>query len=1635
MEDSVNTSQSLEFEFTDSALPLLSYNTSDKKYELSSIALSMIRSIKGRVSVVTVAGLYRTGKSYLLNQVLLGRKSGFGVGPSINPCTKGMWVWGRPLPSKTCKGEPCSILLIDTEGIGALDEDSTHDSRIFSLAVLFASCFVYNSVGSIDESALSSMSLVLNLAKHITVKSDKQSTENLSEYFPSFLWVIRDFALQLVDETGRALTTKEYLEKALMPQKGFSELSEEKNRIRTSIKTYFKERDCFTLVRPTTKEDELQNLDQKDLNTLRPEFISQARELKSLIFSRLQPKEINGKELNGEMFADLIESYITAINTGAAPCIENTWSYLCKNRMAKVLAESEEKYDRKMSEVLENDFPLPLEDLKQVHKETRREVLDTFHKSSVGEDSEELELKLKEKIREKFESILLNNQDGCKIISSRFLQENFSVISQKLKKGAFKSFQEFEKELKILKEYAKGHCPVMDSQYLAEFLCECTSSAGDYFIKNLTNEIGLQKEVLKESMARLQAEFKESRDLFQREKEDLRARVSIVENEKMELFLREKSTAEKLEELKTDKESFEKEYRNNVRNLKLELSEKLEESTKRCWEYEERIKELERKIFQTQSDSAQELALIQQKSQYLEKALIEIETREQKAINELKSYKQNHNSLIKEFCSKQEDQLSVYQARLLEEAEKSNELEKMLCEKEVEFEQLKIKFEENETRLENLTQEFKSAEEFNNNRLEQREKLFKQEWERSIEKYENDLQHLKALLQAAEDRVKEFEGAKMVKYAESSKETAILEQKIEFLEQELKDTKKSLEEEKKHQKHLLASMSSMTMESTKDEFSQEIKKMQETHDKELRAKEEIWNVQKTELVQEVNFLKETVEELEIQMKVAQTHKSEKESEMFEEIELLKNEKVRLMEKIKLLNNEYSAFVEETESKAKTKSKELEERSEQLISYYTRENSEIKMKHEEVILQLKKYCEEDKTRMESRVKEERERSEKKYSLMCEDFERRMQEEQDHYESEISNLQQELRELHERTTQELQVLRHKSDFDTQKIETLEKYLNSTKDQISSIQSSQAQALDAHLQAFNNERNTLLDKIERLASDLAGKERENANFTFRIEQAQAKAVLKEKELEELRDQYNRERGLFIERLESAKQANHKLADEISQKKSDYKREIALANQHIEFQCKKIADLEKAIQENSHKYSDSFKMWRNESGIEFTETIEKLNSDKETAEKKLEDHKRKTKENEIKYSKQVACLEKEKTLLVEKVAQLESKKTENEKRLQEELKDLKSQMMCSKEFDTMGRSVYLIENEKLKSKNNDLEKNLAELASSIERDKVLWENKFAFLIQQRDQARNDLVESQQKFDLALERLQKRGSLDRDKVGTATASLISSVEARYSAQIKEIHEKYTSTISELTQKNKSLERELRNVKEEYEIERRTRNSDSGSQGRKLQDLINNEKRLMAELEEAKAGKENKIREIMEIFKSEKENFKFKLQDAEQKIKELEHNKSQLFLEHEKERAKWALERDHLISQKNEAQDIVDSLEKRKDTLMKENEKLKATRGRVSSSKIDSLASVNKSYMSNLYSTNISFDEVTKEVKPVCTSPANTSNDFSPLPLRLKNYGGILKKKIEDKGMEGFYQNLGEIVRKPKRNLDENSRS
>jgi len=95
--------------------------------------------------------------------------------------------------------------------MGAVKEDENHDTKIFLLALLLSSFFIYNSVGTIDETAIQSLSLIINLSKQIQVKS--KTVENLDEsefqpYFPTFLWLLRDFALKLLDNSGNKISSK-----------------------------------------------------------------------------------------------------------------------------------------------------------------------------------------------------------------------------------------------------------------------------------------------------------------------------------------------------------------------------------------------------------------------------------------------------------------------------------------------------------------------------------------------------------------------------------------------------------------------------------------------------------------------------------------------------------------------------------------------------------------------------------------------------------------------------------------------------------------------------------------------------------------------------------------------------------------------------------------------------------------------------------------------------------------------------------------------------------------------------------------------------------------------------------------------------------------------------------------------------------------------------------------------------------------------------------------------------------------------------------------------------------------------------------------------------------------------------------
>ncbi|XP_014493951.1 guanylate-binding protein 1 [Vigna radiata var. radiata] len=363
------------------------------KFRMDPEAVATLQLVKEPIGVVSVCGRARQGKSFILNQ-LLGKSSGFQVASTHRPCTKGLWLWSTPLKRTALDGTDYNLLLLDSEGIDAYDQTGTYSTQIFSLAVLLSSMFIYNQMGGIDEAALDRLSLVTQMTKHIRVRAagGKTSASELGQFSPIFVWLLRDFYLDLTED-NRKITPRDYLEIALRPVEGSGRDIAAKNEIRDSIRALFPDRECFTLVRPLNNENDLQRLDQISLGKLRPEFRSGLDALTKFVFERTRPKQVGATMMTGPVLVGITESYLDALNHGAVPTISSSWQSVEE-------AECRRAYDS-ATDVYMSSFErstAPEEGaLREAHELAVQKSMAAFNASAVGVGS----------ARKKYEDLLL----------------------------------------------------------------------------------------------------------------------------------------------------------------------------------------------------------------------------------------------------------------------------------------------------------------------------------------------------------------------------------------------------------------------------------------------------------------------------------------------------------------------------------------------------------------------------------------------------------------------------------------------------------------------------------------------------------------------------------------------------------------------------------------------------------------------------------------------------------------------------------------------------------------------------------------------------------------------------------------------------------------------------------------------------------------------------------------------------------------------------------------------------------------------------------------------------------------------------------------------------------------------------
>jgi hypothetical protein len=612
------------------AIPLILHQDREG-FKMTQEGLDLLNSITKKIGVISVAGKYRTGKSYLLNKIILNIKSkGFGVGPSINPCTKGIWIYNKPINFRTSDGEDIALLIIDSEGLGAFDQETNHDTKIFMLSVLLSSFFIYNSIGSIDENALNNLSLIVNLTKNLQIRSmdSELDVDEVANYFPTFLWILRDFSLQLLDSSGRVITSKEYLENSLMNQRGMSDAIEAKNRIRKLLKHFFKDRDCFALVRPSETEETLTNLQNVSENELRPEFVRQIGQLRKNIMRKVKVKSLNGKPLTGVMLAGMAQSYIDAINKGAVPTIEGAWQSVVTAECSKQIEAATSEYDKKIKSRISKQ-PLGAKELKALHKEIKNEAKNMFKDKAVGDDINPYLEALKKKINDRFNLLKTQNDRKLGEKCDEECKEIVFEFQDKLKSGEYSDLQVFKREFEKRAAALKKTMPegeVTDTK-IKEMSSAILTEAAEYISRSQLLEQKNSNRRLQEQVEIYKSTLESKKEEYFKEKDYFKQKVQDLESENFKLKALSASLEMRLDELRDEKERLNSSHQERLDTLKDDFKDRFSEYKEKYEIILKNYQELQEKYNNDINRLQKELALCRQEVEFKDKELRELKIR------------------------------------------------------------------------------------------------------------------------------------------------------------------------------------------------------------------------------------------------------------------------------------------------------------------------------------------------------------------------------------------------------------------------------------------------------------------------------------------------------------------------------------------------------------------------------------------------------------------------------------------------------------------------------------------------------------------------------------------------------------------------------------------------------------------------------------------------------------------------------------------------------------------------------------------------------------------------------------------------------------------------------------------------
>lgn len=1020
---------------------------------------------------------------------------------------------------------------------------------------------MYNSVGVIDENVLDSLGFICNLGKLIGSKTNNfyshhkdkslnndnnvndptQNESLLEDIFPSLLWVLRDFTLQLLDDDGSNLTATDYLEKVLnfVPRGKSSSSSiiasnesniakSNKESVRDIIKTYFKSRECMIMVRPTNSEKDLQNLDELSDEKIRPDFLQQVLSLRKKLFNNCKPKTFNGIKLNSESYLSIIIEYIEVMNSGKLPTIDSIWNNICKYESHKALDEAENIYEDFLRENLNKKGVDDIE-IEKLHEQAKQISLDVFKRKSLGDISNTIRKTLKKKIDEKLMLFSKMNDEENKNELFNFMKTNFNKIEMKLKKSEINSLDDLQNEILQVENKCIDSFPNtrIRTEMILDFKYNVIFFASNYIVSKLLDE----KAFLCTKIDQEKNDNSESKEKLNNDLQKM-----VEQNKKLELnlnILKEELLLNKEKCLiyEKDKEQIILNYEEKIKIIKEENSKMLSQLNEKYSIKEKQFLETEKRLFDSREKYEREKAELDVKIEYLTKSLNELVSKEKEKSLEAEMNLKEQILLNKNSITNFENRLKELSGINENLVEKINELENKIFEKDNLFELEKNK---NEDCLRKLNIE--------KNELTEKLNTYKFQFENAEAKLneiinikEKEILNLKNTLKIKqeenENQIKLLEDNLKSNLLKSEKELSLQIQNNQFLEFKCKELTNQVEEIKINYENAFSAFEKKMFTQNESLINNKNEELKNFYLMEKKQLEDNFSLEKNMLQKELQSLTNKNSKQEEMNKAILDDIEKTNKEYKESLDKLKQELISMQNQKLKIEEEKSFIQEENNSKYKKFMEEFEKKIEEKDSIYRRDIEIINKSCEDTIANYKSMFENEKNRLEEKIKEEKSKYEKKLKYTQDDYENKIKETEKELKNEIENLKDYYEELEETHKNYIMDAENEIRILNQKMTSLENSLKENKDTLSTFQSQYNTNLDKKTESFNNERKDLLKKIESFTNENNQKDQELTGLRFKAEQMEKQIFELNQILKKEKDASEDTKSDLIEKYENMK------------------------------------------------------------------------------------------------------------------------------------------------------------------------------------------------------------------------------------------------------------------------------------------------------------------------------------------------------------------------------------------------------------------------------------------------------------------------------------------------------------------------